>query len=107
MTPPKIIRQSCLITNREIEEPYCTLHIISKVAATIEEAREFAEKLNYPENCYTYEIFALDYLPMEAPAMEKSIGNLEELLARASAAGISAKYTYVIDGEYDKNGNKL
>lgn len=107
MTPTKIIRQCCIITPREINERNGKLHAVLKIAEVIETANELAAKLEYPKDCLRYKQYSLDYLPMEAPVGEKSIDNLEEMMSRASAAGISAKYTYIINGEYDKDGKKI
>ncbi len=106
----KIIRQSVIILTNNY-----TSRLINLAELQIEETKNKAERiafqLNFPENCYEYEIFDVFYPGdcgfYERPMLEKPINDVKEMLARASARGKAAKYTYVIDGEYDKDGIKF
>lgn len=104
----KIIKKTAIISTKgdfkEIEQ-----NTAKSIENCKKDAKNLAKQLNYSENAQEYEIFdthfGCDFT--DRPIMEKSISSMKEMIARATSYGLPAKYTYVIDGEYDKDGNKL
>lgn len=104
----KIIRKVAIISTKgnfkEIEQ-----NAEKSIENCKKDAKNLAKQLNYSENAREFEIFnthfACDFT--DRPMMEKSISSVKEMVARATSYGLPAKYTYVIDGEYDKDGNKI
>ena len=105
--PSKIIRQCCIITQREIKDVNAELHIINKIGYLIEDANELARKLNYSKDSGRYSLLDLDYYFVDRPISSPNIKSLNQLLSLMRSTSYNGIYTYIIDGEFDKNGKRL
>jgi len=105
----KIIREKFVIDLRKMN--YYDAHhlILSKIQEIKCRAEYLAARLDYPLNSYRSEIFDVDYSCsyFERVTPAKNINNYKEMIAESIVTGLPAKYSYIIDGEHDKNGMKI
>lgn len=98
----KIIRNSILIDNRKSIKYARYLIKMCK-----EDARKKAKSLKLPKNSHKYEVFDVRFVGFQNYIVERPLKSVKEMMVEASVLGCFAYYNFVIDGEYDKKGNKI